>query len=478
MNRRPTMITKTSWLVFGRITSHALSFVFYICLARVFGESGIGEYSYAFGIAALFGVGVQLGLRHLTTRNIVKDPNIAKDYYGNLFVLQFVLTIVLSFILYGVARRLDYSPSLQILTILAFISVALHAMGIGYVAFLEAVEEMHKSAILEILLRITIVALGFLFILVHADLKWIMGAHVIGGILYLSVAKKWVRNRFQTSMLKLNIPFIKKTFVAALPFTLSSALYVLYAKVDILMIHHFIGEEATGAYAAAYRCLEALFVISSMAGIAMYPVLSRSGNDARSNRDQLFLSSLKWLGLFGMVGSVILMTVGDNIFTLLFSTKFSESANLIQWMSILLLFGYLKVPYWRLLFATHREKTQIGMQAISVILNIIFNFYLIQRFGVYGAVWASIFSEFFLLVGFHLVCRNIVQANYTGMASRLVLAGICVFLLGSLVGSKIPWMITITILVLLMFGLSILFRFITLNDYNRFLDSLRASKTV
>ena len=325
MNRKPTMITKTSWLVFGRILSQALSLLFYIYLARTFGESGIGNYSYAFGIAALFIVGVQLGLRQLVTRDIAQDPNKAKDYFGNISILQFVLTILLGFILYGITKILNYSTSLQILTILAFIAVALQAMGISYIAFLEAVEEMHKTAILEIFLRITVVGLGFIFIFVGADLKWIVGAHVIGGLVYLFISRIWVRNRFQTFEMKLNIPFIKKIFIAALPFTFSAALSAIYAKVDILMINHLIGEEATGAYAAAYRCLEALFIVSSMVGIAMYPVLSLTGDDARSNRNQLFLSSLKWLGLFGMVGSVILMTVGDDIFTTLFGAKFSTS---------------------------------------------------------------------------------------------------------------------------------------------------------
>jgi O-antigen/teichoic acid export membrane protein len=87
MNRKPTMITKTSWLIFGRIVSHALSLLFYIYLARTFGESGIGNYSYAFGIVALFVIGVQLGIQQLTTRDIAQDPDKAKDYFGNFSML-------------------------------------------------------------------------------------------------------------------------------------------------------------------------------------------------------------------------------------------------------------------------------------------------------------------------------------------------------------------------------------------------------
>lgn len=47
----------TSWLVGGRVASDVLALVFYIALARTFGQSGIGDYSFAFAIAAFFGLG-------------------------------------------------------------------------------------------------------------------------------------------------------------------------------------------------------------------------------------------------------------------------------------------------------------------------------------------------------------------------------------------------------------------------------------
>lgn len=478
MTSKPTMITKTSWLVFGRVVCHALSLIFYICLARRFGEAGIGNYSYAFGIAALFGVGVQLGLRHLVTRNIAQDPHLAQDYYGNLFMLQLGMTILLGIILYGVTIMLNYSQSLQILTILAFVGLALKAMGIGYIAFLEAVEEMGKSAILEILLRLTIVALGFTLIFVRADLEWIMGVHVIGGIVYVFLARNCVSKRFKTLKMKLNIPFIKSMLIAALPFTFAATLYVLYARVDIIMLLHFRGEIETGAYAAAFRCIESLFVVSAMAGIAMYPVMSQSGSDAKEQRDQLFLSSLKWLGFFGMLGTILLITVGNKVFLLFFGEKFTTSATLIQWMSILLLIGYIKVPYWRLLFATHREKLQLKIQSVSIFLNIVLNFFLIPQFGVYGAVWASIASEGLLLLGFHIVCRNLVQGNYFKMAIRLIAAGILGLFIGISGRDFLPWPIMMLILMILVIAICVFLKFFTVNDYKRVFHSMRASKAL
>ena len=68
MAQKATMLKKTTWLLSGRIIADGLSFVFYLALARTFGKVGIGNYSFAFAVAALFGLVVQFGLRNLVTR--------------------------------------------------------------------------------------------------------------------------------------------------------------------------------------------------------------------------------------------------------------------------------------------------------------------------------------------------------------------------------------------------------------------------
>ncbi|MFX0195030.1 MAG: flippase [Candidatus Hodarchaeota archaeon] len=462
------MIRKTTWLLFGRVTSDGLAFLFYISLARTFGQSGIGDYAFAFALASLFVLGVEFGLRPLITRDIARNPALANDYCGNLLFAQALLAIIVGLVLHLVSVTLGYSGQMCFLVAMAFIGVALKTIGVSFVAFLEAIEAMDKSAIIEIIARLTIVAFGLALILAGVELRIVMIAHVIGGAAYLGLALYWVKQHFGLSRSKISLGFIKKTLHLALPFAGASALYILYSRIDLMMIHHFIGEEETGLYAVAFRSVEAPLVVPLLVGVALYPVLSRAYDQGETERNQLFLSTLKWLGILGMAGAVTLISIGDRLVVMLFGQEFVKSGILTRWMAILLFIGFVKVPYWRLLLAMNHEHTQLRIQGLSVGLNLIFNILLIPKWGAFGAVWASIISEAFLAAGLHLSCARLVAARYIAMASRLLLIGGVSAALGIFLREFLSWPIVAGVAVATFMIAAVTFRLISAEDRRRF----------
>ena len=69
-------------------------------------------------------------------------------------------------------------------------------------------------------------------------------------------------------------------------------------------------------------------------------------------------------------------------------------------MAMLVVIGYLKVPFWQLVIAQRREFLQLAIQAPAVALNILLNLVLIRRYGGFGAVAASLVSGSLMLLGF------------------------------------------------------------------------------
>jgi O-antigen/teichoic acid export membrane protein len=270
------ILKNTARLLIGRIASDGLAILFYIFLARTFGESGMGNYSFAFSVAALVGLGIEFGLRPLVTRNISRKSEMAVDYFGNLIVFQATLSLLLGLILYLIIRKLSYSDELLILIILAFIAAALRAMGLTFVAFLEAKEAMGKSAILEVISRLVITVLGFAMILVGVKLQTILIAHIAGSFVFACIALYWIQKLFGPLKIRINSSFIIKILREALPFACASALYTLYARMDVMMLYYFRGEQETGLYAVAFRCIESSLIIASLVGLSIYPVLSKA----------------------------------------------------------------------------------------------------------------------------------------------------------------------------------------------------------
>jgi O-antigen/teichoic acid export membrane protein len=466
------MLKNTSWLLLGRVLSDGLSFLFYIVLARTFGESGMGDYAFAFALAALGGLGIDFGLRHLVTRRVARDTKLATHYWASLLMLQVVLTIAIGLALYLWAVIADYSNQLNFLLALAFISMALKTIGGTFVAFLEGVEAMDKSAISEVVARFAIVVCGFAFIAAGAQLQIVMISQVVGSGVYLGLALYWVRQNFGPLSFQMEFGFAKSTLLAALPFAGANLFYALYERADLIILHHFAGEAETGIYAVAIRFVTAPLVVSHLIGVAMYPRISRHSYDDVVRRDELFLSTLKYVAILGLVGGTLLATVGDDILLLLFGHRFASSGRMAQWMSLLFFVEFAKVPYWRLLYATNREKIQLLFQGMSTIAYLILNLLLIPIYGAYGAVWAAIISEVSEAVALHVVCARIVRAPYLSMAGRLLLMGGVGLAIGFLTSKVVPWPIVMGLIFAVLLSTSLVFGVFTVKDHRRLVSAL------
>jgi len=253
-----------------------------------------------------------------------------------------------------------------------------------------------------------------------------------------------------------------------LPFVGTAALWQLYVSIDIIMLHYFIGDQVTGEYAVAVRILRVPLVVPSLIGIAMYPTLSRLSAPDTTERNELFLSTLKWSGIMGVAGATILFSVGDEIVTMLFGQAFVSSGELVRLMAPLLFIGFIKVPYGRLLLATNHESMRFRFQGIAVGLNIALNIYLIPVWEAYGALWASIISELYLVAALHLYCAKLVSARYTAMGGRLFLAAATVAVVGILMRGLVLWPFVAGLTLVALVGTGIALRIVTLADYRQF----------
>lgn len=468
------MVEKTTWLVAGRVVADLLSFAFYIAVARQFGEAGVGDYTFAFSVAAVVALGVEFGVRHLVTREVAREPTVAVEYAGNLVVLQAGLGFAFGALLLLLCLLLGYAPHLRFLILIAYTALAVRAMGISLVALLEAVEAMDRSAQIEVIGRAGIAVPGLLLIFFDYPLPVVMVAHLLGGISYLASAHRWVVGRFGTYSPQVDFSFMRRTLAAAIPFLGAAVLHELYARVDILMLHHLVGDVVTGRYAVSLRLVQAPVMLATLTGTAMYPTLARQSENSVESRNALFLETLRWLALLAAIGTTLFLAVGNDLIIFLFGAEFAEAGFLLQAMSVLFFLIFVKVPYWRLLFALDREQEVLKKQAASVAINIALNGLLIPSFGALGAVVASVVSEGYLLVVFHRAIAGVVSASYVGPLARIAFVVTSGAILGWSIQEALSWPLVAAAVIIFVVVAATLLRLILPQDYARIIRSAMA----
>lgn len=433
------IVRRASWLLAGQTIGDVGLFFYFLLLARTFGATGIGDYSFAFAVASFFTLGVSFGLRDLITRRVARTPEEAPDIATSIILTQAALSIIMLVALLLFARALDYTDTLTGYLVLAFSALSLYAIGITFTACLEAVGAMNLSAMAGLIQKGVIVVLGTALILGDASLATVMFAHVLAGVVYLGAGWRWMRRRFGRFHLTYRPKLARAIFLAALPFLATSALWQIYSRVDIVMLHLVRGDVETGLYASAYKMISAPLIVAALVGVAVFPSLVRSFAADRSEMNQVFRETMRALAVLGLAGGVLLLTAGDGLQVMLFGAEFAESGRLVRLMVPLFVLEFLMVPLWRLLLAMNRERTLLLLRLGSVGLNIGLNLFLIPAFGATGAVVSSLTSEGLLALAQFTLCWRVVPSPFGGRGVALAFVGLAAGAVGLVARILLPW---------------------------------------
>jgi len=433
------LINRASWLLTGRIIGDLGLFVYYLLLARRFGASGIGDYSFAFAFASFFTLGVDFGLRNLLTRRIARSHKEASRIAVTVLGTQLGFSVGLLVVLCAVAILVGYSSILVGYLVLAFLALALQIIGTSFAAFLEAVGDMRRSALAALAHKSVIVVVGIAMVLGGAGLALVMTAQVAAGLLYVAVGLRWTWRRFGPFDLAFRPALAGALLKMALPFLATAALWEIYSRVDIVMLHLFRGDAETGLYAAAYKIISAPHFVAQLIGVAVFPTLARAVNEDRPELERVFRETLRALSVLGLLGGLLLFVAGDGLVVTLFGSEFAPSGRIVRLMAPLFVIQFLMVPLWRLLLAMDRERTLVMLRLGSVGLNVALNFLLIPRYGPMGAVATSLISEGLTAVAQFALCLRIVPRPYMGRGIALLTVFGAATAIGMLARPLLPW---------------------------------------
>jgi O-antigen/teichoic acid export membrane protein len=433
------IVRRASWLLTGRVIGDAGMFVYYLLLARRFGAAGIGDYSFAFAVGSMLMLAVSFGLRDLLTRRVARDPDEVPRIAPTVVITQATITLLLLGLLILVARWIGYSSTMVGYLSLAFLSLALLVIGITFTSFLEAVGAMNLSAVAALIQKTVIMVPGIALIASGASLLAVLCAHVAAGVVFVFVGWRWTRRRFGHFRITYHPELARTLFMAALPFLATSALWEIYSRVDIVMLHFFSGETATGMYAAAYKVIAAPLFVPELIGIALFPTLARGLVTHRSETQQIYRNTVRALTVLGLAGGILIATAGDGLQVTLFGSEFAESGRLIRLMAPLFVVQFLMVPLWRLLLAMDQERTLVKLRLGSVALNVGLNLVLIPKYGALGAIFTSLISEGLLAVAQFALCLRVIRSPFGGRGLGLAGAGLAGTAVGFFARAVMAW---------------------------------------
>ncbi len=397
----------TSWLFGERILRMVVGLFVGIWVARYLGPEQFGLFSYAQSFVGLFTAIATLGLDSIVVRELVKNVSRRDELIGTVFWLKLLGALGVLIIL-AVAVNFtsndNYTNSLLFIIASATIFQSFNVVDMyfqskvlsKYIVYANVISLFISSIVKIVLILNEAPLIAFAWVILF-DSFILASGFIYFYLKNLRHSEQLERQFVSNAESRFAWKFNKSTALSLLqdswPLILSGIVISIYMKIDQVMIKEMMNVEAVGQYAAAVRLSEAWYFIPMAIASSLFPSII----NAKKVSEKLYLERLQrlyslmvWLA----IAIALPMTfLSDWVVNLLYGNAYQEAGSVLMihiWAGI---FVFLGVAFSGYLTAENLMMKSFYRTALGAILNIIFNFILIPKYGIYGAAIATLLGQ-------------------------------------------------------------------------------------
>ena len=396
----------TGVVIAGDVIFRLISLVVTIYLARYLGKVGFGKYSFVFAYLAFFDVITDLGLRTILVREMSRDPSNSPKLIGNAYIIRLLLTIFAVALSVIIITLMSYPEDTTIYIYVAAFSLLFISFSEFYVSIFQANLKMGYNIIAKMIFKVLSAALILWIIFSQGTLMHVIIALVfsemVKTLISYSFSRKFVRPRFE-----IDFALWKYFFKEALPLSLSNIIWVIYHRIDVVMLSMMMGDAEVGLYSAAYKLSEPLSLIPHALLISIFPIMAASFKTSEERLIKSYRLSFKYLLIITFPIAMGVSILSDKFILLIYGSEFYGSAIALKILIWALVFSSGNAVFWNLLVSIGKQKLGTYITALSAFGNITLNLILIPKMSYTGASIASVMTAFLaFIMSFYFVSKN------------------------------------------------------------------------
>ena len=413
----------TSWLLGERILRMIVSLFVGIYVAKYLGPERFGLLSYANSFVGIFTAIAILGLDGIVVRELVKSPDQRDTLLGTSFLLKVVGTLLMWVLILATLFFSNNDPlTSALIAIIAFgvLFQTFNVIDYNFQAEVKSKYVVHSQIVQLIVSSITKLVL----ILKGLPLVWFAAVYSLDAIiLAVGLAYAYSRNSGSIKKWKWNAKVALALLLDSWPLMFAYMSYLIYAKIDRIMIKEMLDEHNVGIYSAAYILYEAPLFISLMIAKSVYPILVQYYQDNKNKFFQLYSTLSSYLTLLSYLIVLFIFIFHEILIQITFGESFEESSKILMLLSfgmIPMFNAFLRSSY---ITITGNQKIILYTSLFSAMINIVLNLLLIKVYGVIGAVYATVFTQTLSLIVLNFAFTNTRSISFI-QAKSLLLFGI------------------------------------------------------
>lgn len=401
-----------SWLIFGKLYRVALVTFTTIYLSRYLGPEDFGLLNYALSIAILFSFIIGLGLETIIVNEVHKEERKSGEILSSSIMLRLIGWLFFISIISAVCFVLR-PGDVEFFKLMMILSV-----GYLFKTF-EVFRFFFESKALGRLISLAEVAaisascfMKFYFIHLQLDVGYFFYIAVLD-IVLLSVFLSFLYHKYRVNIrenefysLKPTYKKMSKLISLSWPLIFASGLYLIYSKIDQVMLGELSGMHSVGVYAAAVKLSEGSSFIFTTLAVALFPLMLK---EKKVSEERFVLQTKKLLSLLVILSvslAIIISYSSAFITDFIFGEQYigvDTVLTLHVWGAVFIAINAISSKY---LVTKGLQKHSVFKNVIGIFVNVGLNFILIPRYGVNGAAFATVVSHLFSTYIYFGLCKE------------------------------------------------------------------------
>ena len=255
-----------------------------------------------------------------------------------------------------------------------------------------------KSFIGFLYSRIIFAILIIFFYLMKVQHYLILGSLLVSVIFHLGILYKYLREEKLDLQLRFDYTVLKKILYSSVPIGIGLIFVLIYDRIDILIIERFLSFEAVAVYSIEYSLYKIPSIISGVILTPVFTDLSKSYSlNNKIDPHEIFLVSL--ILLIISVAAILLVNIfGETLILFFYSSKYSFSIPYLKYLVFALPGLFFNNLTGVIGNSIRKEKIPMISAGLGALIHISINVILIRLYGLWGAVVATIISEYFVFI--------------------------------------------------------------------------------
>ena len=386
---KKTISVNISWLLLQNGVKLVFGLTVSLYLAKYLGPEDFGVYSYAISIISVLLLFTNLGIDPILIRELVDNKINKMSLLGSSFALK-LLGGIIGFILMGLLGFYYGFYSKKGLIILIMSPIILFKSLSILDSYFQSKKENKYPAFANMISIIIGSTIIFLFINLKFELEYFAliyvfeSAVLISALLFFYLWKSELHKWIVSKKISLNI--LKESW----PLIIAGVAAIINTRIDQIYIGSMLSASVLGNYSAAAKVSEFWLVLPTILNIVFYPILINL-RSLNYNKYKRFLAAvIICCFCFGVIFSFMVTHFSENIISLLFGNKYNLAGEYLS------LYIWSTLPYFTLfilsnvIYLENLIRKNLVISAVSILGNLILNYFFIQFYGAIGAIYATL----------------------------------------------------------------------------------------